>query len=169
MYRHCYLSLCKQTPPNVTAYNNYILLPSLMVLRANWAELGSPHLRLSARTSAYGLSLWLLLPPRMGLVPRVSIPRDPSGSCIDFYDIASNVSEHQFCHSQRPAQVQGEGIQTSLLDEGSGTSHCTRGMWDGRSCCDHLGNYIFHQNLLSDHILPLSHIQNIFTPSPKTT
>lgn len=50
-------------------------------------------------------------PPVAGLphdtgVPRLSIPREPGGSCATFYDLASRVKQ---CHFHEATQIQGEG------------------------------------------------------------
>lgn len=127
-----------------------------------WGCPWRPHLRLSAR-STHGLSLWLGRPHRMELVPRDSSPRNPSGSCTDFFFLwYFYVSEHHFCHSHRSAPFQGEGVQTSLLNE-RGALHLTRACGMGNLVVTILETTVYHPGKLhsSGHIWPLSHIQNI--------
>lgn len=43
-----------------------------------------------------------------GWLPRTSVPRDPGGSCIAFYDLASAVISHHFRHGHGAVQIPEE-------------------------------------------------------------
>lgn len=86
-------------------------------------------------------------PPVAGLphdtgVPRLSIPREPGGSCATFYDLASRVKQ---CHFHEATQIQGEGTWSPSFNGRSVKSRSKRIMQNGRHHCSHFwGNAICH-------------------------
>lgn len=87
-------------------------------------------------------SMWLGLPCSVSWISRTSVSKEPGGSCIIFYDPASEVLWHHLHQSHAHPDSRGKNIGPHLSLGGVSAS---QRKWVGKSCCGHLEKYSLPQ------------------------
>ena len=97
------------------------------VVSSRWLSVHIAGKFLLSRDRGMGVSSWpqaVWASSRHGSwVPRVSIPREPGGSCITCHDLASGVKQCHFHASHEATQIQGTGTSSPPRSGRSVKSH----------------------------------------------
>ena len=90
----------------------------------------------------------------MSWVPRTSVSKEPGGSCIVFYDPASEVLWHHLYQSHAHPNSRGKNIGPHPSWGGVSTS---QRKWAGKSYCGHLEKYSLPQVVAAGRVRAAAH------------